>query len=169
MDTIEPELNKLAANIKFLEQQRESLGSALKKIKAGIEFPKRDSDIIENHFVTKITPDNLKNLKVGAVDGGVVQTKLHGINLMVGRAAAVVFDFKNGALFNTNYYPDPFPSVRIFSFAAPISERDYSVSLSLERQMMEIGTAKETVEKFSPELMLLDGSVLPLSIDRPEK
>ncbi len=169
MDTIEPELNKLAESIKMQELQRSSLGEAIKKIKAQIEFPKRDSDIIEDRFVTKVKADDLKSLKVGAVDGGIVQTKLHGVNLVVGRAAAVIFDFKNSALFNTNYYPDAFPSTRIFHFSAPINERDYAVSLSLERQLMEIKTAEEAVEKFSPDLILLDGSVLPLGMDKPEK
>ncbi|HIK00892.1 TPA: DNA double-strand break repair nuclease NurA [archaeon] len=166
---LETELNKLAQNIKALEHQRSSLGEALKKIKAQIEFPKRDSDIIEDKFVTKVKPDELKNLKVAAVDGGIVQTKLHGVNLVVGRAAAVVFDFKNGVLFNTNYYPDAFPSHQLLSFNAPITDRDYAISISLNRQIMEISTAEKVVSNFSPELMLLDGSVLPLAMDKPEK
>ncbi len=166
---LESSLNKLADEIKAIESQRAELGKALNSIRGAIIFPKSDSDIIEEKFVTKIEPSELKNTKIGAVDGGIVQTKLHGVNLVVARAVAVIFEFNNGKLFNTNYYPNTLPDYQTIGFHTPISEHDYSMSVSLGRQSMEISTAKETVDKFSPELMLLDGSVLPLALDKPEK
>lgn len=166
---LESSISKLAGEIKAIESQREALGKALSSIKKDIIFPIQDTDIVEERFVTKIVPHDLAKLKIGAVDGGIVQTKLHGINLVVGRAAGVVFEFSSGRLFNTTYYPDAFPAVQPVSFYAPISEREYAVSVSINRQIMEVGTAKEIVEKISPGTFLLDGSVLPLAMDKPEK
>lgn len=166
---LESTISKLADEITAIETQRSELGKALSSIKSSILLPQNDADIIEEKFVTKIQPDDLKQAKIGAVDGGIVQTKLHGVNLVVGRAAAVIFEFKAGALFNANYYPDSFPQLNVLGFHAPISEREYSMSVSLNRQIMEVSAASEVVDKFVPELMLLDGSVLPLAMDKPEK
>jgi hypothetical protein len=166
---LELSINQLADEIRTMDSQREVLGKALSSIKKDIVFPSGDSDIFEDKFVTKIIPHDLKKLKIGAVDGGIVQTKLHGMNLVVGRAVGVIFDFEAGHLFNTNYAPDAFPSVEVLPFNVPISEREYGVSVSINRQVMEMKRAREVVEKFSPEIMVLDGSVLPLAMDKPEK
>ena len=133
---LESSITKLADEIKTIESQRELLGKALGGIKNDIVFPNQDSDIFEDRFVTKIAPHNLQKLKIGAVDGGLVQAKLHGMNLVVGRAVGVVFDFEAGHLFNTNYVPDAFPSVEILPFNVPISEREYGISVSINRQIM---------------------------------
>lgn len=53
--------------------------------------------------------------------------------------------------------------------ADPFSEEEFSMSSSLERQKGEIELAAATFKQFQPDLLLLDGSVIPHGNDRPAR
>ncbi|MFO7872776.1 MAG: DNA double-strand break repair nuclease NurA [Candidatus Undinarchaeales archaeon] len=169
MQTLDSSLDKLASSINQLEKKRTILGDSISEIKDKLHFPFKDSDILEENFVSEIEPHSLKKIRVSAVDGGVVQSRYHGASLVVGRAAAVVFDFKGGELVETEYYPDSFPSPTPISFLNPISSREFLAGTSIERSKLEISTAFKAIEKYKPDVMLLDGSIIPHGMTRPEK
>jgi hypothetical protein len=84
------------------------------------------------------------------------------------RAVGVICEY-NKKLEKVSYYPDPFAPPKLFIISDPFSEEEFQINSSLLRQKEEIALAIKCIEKFSPDILLLDGSVLPHSSDRPSK
>jgi hypothetical protein len=108
------------------------------------------------------------NLSVCAVDGGLLYHRMHGLDIAVSRAVAVNFKYQNGKPAGHEYHPSrsPEPSVEI---KTSLDEHEANLFRSLVRLKNEIHCANEAVEKFKPDLLLLDGSLLPVPSDIPAK
>ena len=100
------------------------------------------------------------------MDGGIVRKALHGFDFILARAAAVQFEYFQGKISNANYLPSKVPTPRLFTLESA-SDIDYAYFASIIRQKLEIETAKKAVEKFKPEILLLDGSIVPHYTTRP--
>lgn len=105
---------------------------------------------------------------VCAVDSGLLSRRLSGYDVVVGRTAGTAFTYEDGMLRETGYLPSkqPTPEVEV---ASGLDEHESAVFRSIYRLKNEIALAVECLEKFSPELLLIDGSLLPLPNDRPPK
>lgn len=105
---------------------------------------------------------------VCAVDGGLLYSRMHGLDISISRAVAVNFTYADGKPSVHEYHPSraPQPSVEIMT---SLDEHEANVFRSLVRLSQEIKCAAEAVEKFRPDLLLLDGSLLPLPSDIPAK
>ncbi len=108
------------------------------------------------------------NLSVSAVDGGLLYHRMHGLDIAVARAVAVNFKYVDGKPAEHEYHPSrsPEPSVEI---KTSLDEHEANVFRSLVRLKHEIQCANNAVEKFKPDLLLLDGSLLPVPSDIPAK
>lgn len=169
MQSLNSHLEELASNINKLEKKREVLGDSISEIKDRMSFPFQDKDILEKKFVFEVEPDPLKDMSIGGVDGGIVQSRYHGASLIVGRAVSVVFNFKGGQLVDTNYFPDSFPAPTPISFLDPITSTEFLRGSSIERTKMEVSTAAKAVEKYDLDFILMDGSILPHGSSKPKK
>jgi ribosomal protein S13 len=67
-----------------------------------------------------------------------------------------------------NYYPEPMPSPIPNVVFDPFTELEFELNSNMQRQMIEVDTACEAIKKFRPELLLLDGSIVPHYVQRPE-
>ncbi len=166
MQELLEQLAQIAGKIKSIEDSREKLGAFLKEIKNKIELS--GSDVVEHSLVKKVSPDSLLNKKVVAIDGGVSQNTYHGLDLILIKTVAVVSDYDK-KLERTDYYPAAFPTPKVLIISDPFSEDEFIMNSSLERVKEEISLATTAAEKFSPDLLLLDGSVVPHSNDKPQK
>jgi hypothetical protein len=131
-----------------------------------IETEKKRKDIAEimrknQSIFSQVLENNLENPTVAGIDGGIIKKSLHGIDLLLIRTAGVIFHFENGKLKKTEYYPQPIPSPIPEASFDPFSEMEFEINANMKRQIAEVTTAKEVVEKFSPDILLMHGSIVP--------
>ena len=108
------------------------------------------------------------SLSVCAVDGGLLYHRMHGVDIAVARAVAVNFTYSDGRPKSHEYFPSKFPSSSV-EIKSSLDEHEANLFRSLARLKHEIECANGAVEKFRPELLLLDGSLLPVPSDIPAK
>jgi hypothetical protein len=152
---------ELAKIIEKMEIERRNLGEILRKIPISSE--------IEDKPIVKIEKSNLENLKIAGVDGGMVKRSLHGIDLVLLRAIGVLFFYSNGKLEKVEYYPEAMPTPIPKIVFEPLHEIEFEMNSNYERQIIEITTASEIIEKFNPDIIFLDGSIIPHYTERPAK
>jgi len=163
------ELTDLCAKrIADMEEKKKKIGDFLKEVNSSTNLT-LGTEIFEEKVIIPIKKIELDGLKVGGIDGGLVKRSLHGIDIMLLRAVGVIFGYKDGKLTDTEYFPDAFPSPVPKVVFDPFSDVELEMNSNMERQMMEIGTAKEVVEKFKPDILFLNGSIVPHYSDRPAK
>ncbi len=156
MELLIPEIKKLAENIRAAEIARMEAAKVLRGMGEEISL------------VQKAEPANIDKLKIAGIDGGIVKKSFHGFDFILARAAAVSFEFLNGKISNANYFPSKNPTPRLFTLES-VSDIDYAYYASIVRQKLEIETAKKAVEKFAPDILLLDGSIVPHYATKPSQ
>jgi len=156
------QLSNVADRIKDLEGSREKLGEHLKGIKNTI-----DISGIEKKLTKKVEPTDLNGLKVIGIDGGLSQHEYHGMDMILTRAVAAIFNYSDKL--DVDYYPSAIATPKLTVITDPCNDGDFNKSASLIRQRTEIELALETFNKFNPDLLLLDGSIVPHMNDRPGK
>ena len=122
--------------------------------------------IIEPSLVSRVDGDPLVDLTVAGVDGGLLEQQLHGFDLILVRALAVVFHYRNAELEAAGYIPNEAPPPRLIDITEPLDAREFELLTCMERQLMELEVAAECVRERGVEFLLLDGSVVPQYVDR---
>ncbi len=156
MNQLIPKIQEVAGRISEIEGKRKKLADFLKTVKSDVKLSKP---------VEKFDPDDMR---ISAVDGGIVKRSLHGFDFVLARGVGVCFCYKNGKIYKVDYYPNKMPTPEFFVLEA-LSDLDWVHTTSIVRQRVEIRIAIETIEKFKPDLLLLDGSIIPHYQDRPAK
>ena len=157
----------LAKLISEMESNRKKVGNFLKETNEFTELP-TDKEITETKIIHPVNAAELKGLKIAGIDGGLVKKSFHGIDLMLLRAVGVVYDYTNGNL-NVEYYPDAIPAPTPRAINDPLDDFGFELNSNIERQVTEVTTATEVLEKFEPDLLLLNGSIIPHYTTVPEK
>ena len=154
MEDFMPEIRKLASRIGRAEEKRRNLAGFLRAANP------------ETGLIEKARADQLENVKIVGVDGGITKKTLHGFDFMMIRAAGAFFHYRNGKYQEVGYHPSRMPKPKPFVMEA-LSDMDWAHSSAVERQDMEIRTAIECIGKFSPDMVILDGSIVPHYSERP--
>ncbi len=157
-------LSDAAENIRIMEEKRKSLADFLIRNKE--EF-RKNADILEEKIICKVIPQNLSGKKIAAVDGGLSQHSYHGLELALLRAVAVLFSYDNKGKSSVSYYPESSPYPEIILVSDPYN--DSGLDVSNERMRKEADTATMTAKKFSPDLFLMDGMIVPHINDMPKE
>ncbi|MEM4389395.1 MAG: DNA double-strand break repair nuclease NurA [Candidatus Micrarchaeia archaeon] len=142
------------------ERRRKELAASLRQ-KPDLLLP----EALERELIRKVEY-NPPNGRIVAVDGGLVAQEFHGVDLVLSRAVAVLFEYDNGALVNYAYHPGAFPEPDADSLSA-LDTHDFNLHKSLFRLKKELACASEALNKWSPHALLLDGSLVPQLADRP--
>ncbi|HLC48637.1 MAG TPA: DNA double-strand break repair nuclease NurA [Candidatus Norongarragalinales archaeon] len=108
------------------------------------------------------------NGKIAAVDGGLLAEELHSIDIVLTRAAAVVFEYEKSKLKKHHYHPSSFPDYEVHAPSA-LEAHEAIWFRNIARLDKEITAAIETIEKYSPFALFLDGSIVPQVSDKPAK
>jgi hypothetical protein len=151
-----PRIQEIAGKISGAELRRKRLARFLKDGEKGFGLTFPSAKTI------------LDGVSIAGVDGGIVKRSLHGFDFVLARAVGVCFRYDKGRPSKVEYHPERTPSPELFALEA-LSESDWPQSASVIRQKLEIRAATETAERFVPDLLLLDGSLIPHYSDRPGK
>jgi hypothetical protein len=161
------QLAGIADKIRKIEGSRQKLGAFLREIKDDVDLT--SEDVLEPKLVYAVTPSPLTKARIIGIDGGLSQHAYHGIDVILTRAIGAVFDYADGKLAGVDYWPSAIATPMLVIISDPYDEEEWAASSSLERQRGEIDTALNAFNKFGPDLILLDGSVVPHGSDRPSK
>lgn len=158
----------LAKIIGEVESQRKNIGNFLRDSNSLTELELTD-EILENKLLTQVPESNQEFLKIAGVDGGLLKKSFHGIDLMLLKAVGVIFSYKWDKLTNTEYHPNAIPTPEPRTIMDPFSDLEFEINSNIERQIKEVVTATEVVDKFEPDIMFMHGSVIPHYTFVPEK
>jgi len=147
-----------------MEEKKKALAEFLMKEKDKFS---RSSDIMEDNLINKVAPQILSGKKIVAVDGGLSHHSYHGLELALLRAVAVLFNYDGNGKSSVSYYPESSPSPEIILVSDPYN--DSGLDVNNERMRKEIETAAEAAKKFSPDLLLMDGMIVPHVNDIPKE
>ncbi|MBS3067215.1 DNA double-strand break repair nuclease NurA [Candidatus Micrarchaeota archaeon] len=130
----------------------------------------RTSNFTSEEFLEGVMIKNLTALPINgnvcAVDSGLLSHSMHGVDILLLRTVAVNFLYHDSELVSCSYYPSKVPLTEI-EVKTALDEHESSVWCSIVRLKNEISMAISAIENFSPSILLLDGSILPLAKDRP--
>lgn len=149
-----PRVKEIAKKIGSAEEERKRLAGFL-----------RNSDP-KLGLIRKIEPDDLNDVKIVGVDGGIAKKSLHGFDCMLVRAAGACFHYIDGKIKGVEYLPSRFPTPRP-EIVEALSDTDWSYYTSICRQKVELKVAMDCIDKFRPDILLMDGSIVPHQSDRP--
>ncbi len=122
--------------------------------------------IIEPSLVKTVEMDPLPELTVAGVDGGLLEQQLHGLDLILVRALAAIFHYRNAELERAEYLPSEVPPPKLIDVAEPLDAKEFELLTGMERQLAELEVAADAVQESGAGLLLLDGSVVPQYVDR---
>lgn len=159
--------DEFAKRIVEIEKKRKKIADIMRQINENRLVV--DEEILEEKIIFPVEKANLRNIKIAGVDGGLVKHSLHGIDILLLRAIGVLFFYKDNKLEKVDYHPNTLPGLEPRIFFDPLSDIEFEMNSNMERQMIEITIAKESIEKFKPDVLLLDGSIVPHYTDRPGK
>ena len=167
MQTFQKRLDEIIDKIGYFESRRIKIGKFLREINDSFKIGPSE-EILDEKIINPVTENPLNNISILGVDGGIVKHSYHGLDLMLMRSVGTIFEYSDGKLKNVNYYPDsnPLPDPRIILDS--FSDIELNSCYNFERQIMEINSTKEAIKKFKPDVALLDGSVIPHYVPRPD-
>jgi len=113
-----------------------------------------------------------KSIPVGiiaGVDSGFVSKKLSFLDLVLVRSVGAIFYYENGVLSKADYYPNAFSFPEPLLLKSGLEKDEEQQSVSLERLKAEVGTSIKIIEKYKPNYIFVDGSIVPQYQDKPRK
>ncbi len=151
----------IVREIEELEGSRRILAERLRFNSGKILY----KESLERDLVIPVKPSKADGC-IAAVDGGLLFEEFHGVDLLVSRAVAVKFVYENSKLMAHEYHPHAFPQSKI-DVKASLESHEIMWHKSLFRLKQELTCAIESVKKFNPKYLMLDGSIVPLVSDKP--
>ncbi|VVB99410.1 NurA domain protein [uncultured archaeon] len=149
------------------EQRKKSVAERLGPLKKGI-LPSGCESFPENGLAFTVQ-DWVPQGLVAGVDSGFVAKRLASVDLVIIRAVGVVFDYKNGVVDSTKYFPDYFHFPEPHLSSGSLEQDEAEQSKSLMRLREEVGVMKKVIELHSPKYLFIDGSIVPQFQDKPRK
>jgi hypothetical protein len=156
---------KLTALSSFLQGMENSMRAKAQGLRENPAV--QDESALEKALAIPVARKRL-DCSICAVDSGFAMRAFHGVDVVLVKSAAVNFFYRDSKLVAYDYLPSAFPEITL-EFMVGLDEHENALFKSLVRLRQEISLAVESVEKFSPECMLIDGSLLPLAGDVPKK
>jgi hypothetical protein len=156
MERLIPRIREIAESIHQSEDKRKRLAGFLKGVGE------------ETEILSRLEPSPLENLRIAGVDGGLAKKSLHGFDCILVRAAVACFHYQSGRRAGVEYFPSRIPSPEAEVLEA-LSDLDWAHFTSIMRQGVEVRTALKSLERLRPDMLLMDGSIVPYYADRPAR
>lgn len=155
-------LGEAAGLLRELEQKQLAAASLVRLKAEG----SADS-LLEKRFFSSFTCGPFSG-KIAAVDGGIVAEEMQGVDLLLYRAAGACFEYAQGKLIGSKYFPSKIvPPQMLVNYS--FDSFEVSWLKSIRRLGSELDCAIGLCRKLSPRFILLDGSIVPQTSDRPPK
>jgi len=152
-------LTDIAQKLAEIAKKRETLSLCLQETdKLGI-----------SRLKAHITTENLDKIKICGVDGGFLKKEYHGAGIILRRAVAVCFEYEKGKLKATSYLPNQKPVPDSVVVGPEYTELEFNLLASLKREEVELKTCLEAIEKFKPDILIRDGSIVLYPSNLPER
>ncbi len=153
-ETFETKIRRIAERIAETESRKERISEFLRNIS------------MEINLKIGVEKDDLEDMKIVAIDGGLLKKSFHGFDCILYRSAAVCFGYKKGKISGVKYYPSKTPPLKPEVFES-LSDLDFSYIANIERMHDEIRTSIKSIELFRPDMLLLDGQIMPHYTSKP--
>lgn len=167
MENFQKRLDEIVEKISYMESRRIKIGKFLREINDSFEIGPNE-EIPDIKIINTVPQHVFKKMNVLGVDGGIIKQSFHGLDIMLMRAVGVNFLYVDQNLEKVIYYPDsnpiPDPKIIVDSF----SDFELNSCYNFERQIMEITTTIGAMKKLKPDIILLDGPVIPHYVPKPE-
>jgi len=164
-------MRTIAEQVHTLEERRRAFATILHDSRFDIdlcsELPVAKKNLLEPKLAVKVEPADLGGLRVCGVDGGLLKKSLRGLELVITRAVAAIFEYSPSGRVSAKYFPRRGAPPLIKADLRPLSWREADISASLERLEAELQLAIRVQDHHPVDLLLLDGSLLPQLGDRP--
>ncbi|MFX1562975.1 MAG: DNA double-strand break repair nuclease NurA [Promethearchaeota archaeon] len=164
-------IEKIAEQVQTLEIKRNAFANILRSTRLELdlcaEIPLAQRYLIDGQLARQVKPTKLSGLSVCGVDGGLLKKSLRGIELVITRANATIFQYSSSGRVSAEYFPERKTPPIVKAELDPISWREAEINASLERLKAELQLAIRIQDHFTFELLLLDGSLIPHISDRP--
>jgi hypothetical protein len=105
-------------------------------------------------------------LSVAAVDGGLLYQRMHGADIVLCRSVGVILGYSDSKLASHSHIPSKIPEPDL-ELMHSLDEHEAAVFRSLIRLKHELSRAIGVLEKNKVDVLLMDGSLLPVPSDRP--
>ncbi len=156
---MEDTINQIAQHINDLAKNRSELAKLLKKVDSLKLFPS---------LAKQIKPIELNN-KICGVDGGFLAKEYHGMGLILRRAVAACFHYKQNKLVKTDYFPSRRPQPEPIIIGSEFNSAEFSTLASLRRVEMELATQLKAAKELQPDVLVADGSIVLHPSSVPDK
>ena len=125
----------------------------------------------EEKIINKIDFSGMKNhsLKVGAVDSGFVSKQLNFASITIIKEVGVVFNYKDGVLDSTKYFPKTYNLARPYLTTSALEIEEIVWNTAILRLNKEIDLLLSILEKEKMDFLLMDGSIIPQYLTKPAK
>lgn len=150
-------MDVLVARIKNMEARKKSIANFLRNQKI------ISSSLVESGDIKKVSKFPLTTTVAG-VDSSTRCKSFSGIDIFFSKVIGVVYFIENDKLKKVEYVTNN-PLIEYSIIAQQLSEIDLEIFLNILRQKKEISMAMKVLEKFEPEFLVLNGSILPHYIE----
>ncbi|MFH1247096.1 MAG: DNA double-strand break repair nuclease NurA, partial [Candidatus Micrarchaeota archaeon] len=148
-------INRILTSVTELREQCTLRCTELKKISSEKGFK----------LVSKVNPTEINGV-VAAVDSGFSSRQFVSLDVLLLRSVASIFTYEKNNLVASQYFPNRVPGVSIH-YGIFSDATESSCFKSLSRLSAELSCGVQTVKMYSPAMLLIDGSLLPLASDKP--
>jgi len=167
MQKFHSQFQEIVSTISSIESERIKFGEFLRKSNNSLKIGPNE-EISDCSVINKVPENPFEKISVLGIDGGIVKRSFHGLDLMLTRAVGVNFVYNSKKLENVKYFPssNPLPDPRVF--LETFSDIELNSCYNFERQIMEIDTCIKSIKEFKPDIVFLDGSVIPHYVSKPD-
>jgi|GEM_PF-2693570 len=159
-------IEKLATQLKEVENHKKALCDLLREILLNESLTNffdtlgeaQKLQIIESPMIQVVPKISIKGLSIAGIDGSLLIKKLHGFDIFVMRALGVVFKYRKNSV-DAEYFPGKKPDPVIKVNTIPTTSLESDILASFERAKLELSTAINLLKKYTPNILLLDGSL----------
>ena len=158
-------IDGIAEKIKKMESRKAEFGKQVRENSSSLV---QDSDFfLEDEIISQVSREKLDGIEIIGIDGGIVKEELVGADVVLTRAVAACFNFEDGKLSSSKYVPNrnPDPEPHVYE---GLDRREFRVISSLLRVKKEAELVLNVLKR-DPEVVLMDGSIVPHNSDKPSK
>lgn len=156
-------LADIAKRIRERDGVRRKIAEALAELK---NVRLDNEEILEPQFVKPVDRHMPSGFVVAGVDGGLLEQQLFGLDLILLRAVAVIFRYRDGELDRAEYFPGEMHPPRLIDVEEPLDSWEFELLAGMERQLAELELAAKSLQASGADFMMLDGSIVPQYTDR---
>lgn len=122
---------------------------------------------LEGSFLRDVRPEEL-NFSVAGVDSSIIGQEFMTADLVMVRAIATIMRYEGNSKKSSSYSPSISPEPK-FRISEGLDAHEVNWHKSLVRLQEEYGLAYSIAEGGLADFILMDGSIIPLALDRPSE